>query len=114
MRSRLAARGSGHDVQFDRLRSRFRARDNLTQAATRRLLFAVPLGELARELIPKTGELLNPLIERREVRRERSNTWEQGVSPERLNSRISPISSSENPSACAFLMNRSSSMVVSV
>ena len=54
------------DVQFDWAAIRFAifsVHDDLTQPAARRRLFAVPLGELAGELITKTRELLYALFD---------------------------------------------------
>jgi len=43
------------------------AGDDLTQALTRRFSPAIPLADLARQLIAESGQLLNPFLERGEM-----------------------------------------------
>ena len=58
------------NVQIEARRIRlalFRARDNLTEPTTRRLLRAVPLDQFGRQLIAEARELLYSLLDRGKV-----------------------------------------------
>ena len=59
MRVQIKARSIGQSL--------VRARDNLTESSTRRLSLPIPLGEFDRKLVSKTRELLNALLDAREV-----------------------------------------------